>query len=139
MEYINRMNIGRALVLFGFVVGLRSVYFTWSHIGSDLFLLTPEGPLAQTHSWHHFFREVFGDFGAMIGVCILLWAPAQLRAPVVWWTMLVLLLGFYAPFWIGVPFMPELAAPSLNSEIQHIVMAVPPLVGLFIVRREYSR
>ncbi len=51
--------------------------------------------------------------------------------------MLVLLLGFYAPFWAGTPFMVELAAPSLNAEIQHLVMAVPPLVGLFVVRREY--
>ena len=139
MEYINRMNIGRALVIVGFVVGLRSVMFTWGHIGSDLFLLTPETPLARSHSWHHFFREVFGDFGAMIGVLILLWVPVQLRAPVLWWTMLVLLLGFYAPFWAGTPFMAELAAPSLNAEIQHLVMAVPPLVGLFVVRREYYR
>ena len=139
MEYINRMNIGRALVIIGFVVGLRSVMFTWGHISSDLFLLTPESPLAQSHSWHHFFREVFGDFGAMIGVLILLCVPIQLRAPVLCWTMLVLLLGFYAPFWAGTPFIAELAAPSLNAEIQHLVMAAPPLVGLFVVRREYFR
>lgn len=139
MELINRMNVGRALTVFGFVIGLRSVLLTWGHIGSDLFLLTPEAPLAVSHSWHHYFREVFGDFGAMIGVCILLWAPPQFRGPAIWWTMLVLLMGFYAPFWVGVPFMAELAAPSLNAEIQHVVMAVPPLIGLFVVRREYFR
>ena len=60
-QYLTRMNIARILVVFGFVVGLRSVYFTWSHIGNDLFLLTPESPLALTHSWHHFFRELFGS------------------------------------------------------------------------------
>ena len=139
MDYINRMNIGRVLTILGFAIGLRSVMFTWQHIGSDMFLLTPETRLAQTHSWHHFFREVFGDFGAMIGVCILLWAPVRYRGPAAWWTMLVLLLGFYAPFWVGTPFMAELAAPSLNAEIQHIVMALPPMVGLFVVRREYFR
>ena len=137
MEYITRMNVGRALTVFGFVVGLRSVLFTWGHVGSDLFVLTPDSPLAVTHSWHHFFREVFGDFGAMIGVLILLWAPPALRRPATWGVMLILLLGFYAPFWVGVPFMAELAAPSLNAEIQHLVMAIPPLVGLFVVRREY--
>ena len=79
MEYINRMNIGRVLTILGFAIGLRSVMFTWGHIGSDMFLLTPETRLAQTHGWHHFFREVFGDFGAMIGVCILLWAPVRYR------------------------------------------------------------
>ena len=137
MEYVTRMNIGRALTVFGFVVGLRSVLFTWEHIGDERFLLTSESYLAVTHGWHHFFREVFGDFGAMIGVCLLLWAPPQLRRPTAWWVMLVLLLGFYAPFWVGTPFMPELAAPSLGAEIQHLVMAVPPLAALFVVRREY--
>ena len=139
MEYITRMNIGRALTVFGFVVGLRSVLLTWGHIGSDLFVLTADAPLAVTHTWHHFFREVFGDFSAMIGVLILLWAPPDLRRPATWWVMLVLLMGFYAPFWVGVPFMPELAAPSMNAEVQHLVMAIPPLVALFVVRREYFR
>ena len=139
VDYINRMNVGRMLTILGFAIGLRSVMFTWGHIGSDMLLLTPETPLVQTHSWHHFFREAFGDFGAMIGVCILLWAPARYRGPAVWWTMLVLLLGFYAPFWVGTPFMAELAAPSLNAEILHVVMALPPMVGLFVVRREYFR
>ena len=78
--YLTRMNIARLLTLFGFAVGLRSVYFTFNHIGSERFLLTPESPLAVTHSWHHFLREGFGDFGAMIGVLILLWAPAHLRS-----------------------------------------------------------
>ena len=139
MEYITRMNICRALMVFGFVVGLRSVLLTWGHIGSDLFVLTADAPLAVTHTWHHFFREVFGDFGAMIGVLILLWAPPGLRRPAAWWVMLVLLMGFYAPFWVGVPFMAELAAPSMNAEVQHLVMAIPPLVALFVVRREYFR
>ena len=136
-QYLTRMNVARALTILGFVIGLRSVYFTWSHIGSDLFLMTPESPLATTHSWHHFFREIFGDFGAMIGVLILLWAPERLRAPTLWWVMLVLLLGFYAPFWAGTPFMAALAAPTLGAEIQHLLMAAPPLVAVFIVRKEY--
>ena len=136
-QYLTRMNIARALTVFGFAVGLRSVYITWAHIGSDLFLLTPQAPLAVTHSWHHFLREVFGDFGAMIGVLMLLWAPQRLRSPLVWWTMLVLLLAFYAPFWIGTPFMIELAAPNMDAEIQHLIMAVPPLLGVFLVKREY--
>ncbi len=139
MEYITRMNIGRALTVFGFVVGLRSVLLTWGHIGSDLFVLTPDAPLAVTHAWHHYFREVFGDFGVMIGVLILLWVSPKFRRPATWWVMLVLLLAFYAPFWVGVPFMAELAAPSLNAEIQHLVMAIPPLVAVFVVRREYFR
>ena len=136
-QYLTRMNIARILVVFGFVVGLRSVYFTWSHIGNDLFLLTPESPLALTHSWHHFFRELFGDFGAMIVVLILLWLPSPIRTPSIWWVMLVLLIGFYAPFWVGAPFMIELAAPNIDAEIQHVIMALPPLVAVFLVRKDF--
>ncbi|MDG2316153.1 MAG: hypothetical protein P8M36_04470 [Gammaproteobacteria bacterium] len=136
-QYLTRMNVARILVIFGFIAGLRSVYFTWSHIGSDLFLLTPESPLALTHSWHHFFRELFGDFGAMIGVLILLWLPSSNRSPKTWWVMLVLLLGFYAPFWVGAPFMIELAAPNIDAEIQHVIMALPPLVAVFLVRKDF--
>ena len=136
-QYLTRMNIARILVIFGFAVGLRSVYFTWSHIGNDLFLLTPESPLALTHSWHHFFRELFGDFGAMIGVLILLWLPSPNRTPRIWWVMLVLLIGFYAPFWVGAPFMIELAAPNIDAEIQHVIMALPPLVAVFLVRKDF--
>ncbi|MBT5558781.1 MAG: hypothetical protein HOJ88_02715, partial [Proteobacteria bacterium] len=63
---VNRLNIARALTIIGFLIGLRSVGFTWDHIGSAGFLMTPESPLAAEHSWHHFFREVFGDTAAMI-------------------------------------------------------------------------
>ena len=136
-QYCSRLNVARFLMVFGFIVGLRSVYFTWSHIGSDLFLLTPESPLALTHSWHHFFRELFGDFGAMIGVLILLWLPKPLRSPRTWWVMLVLLIGFYAPFWVGAPFMIELASPNMNAEIQHLIMAFPPLVAIFLIRKDF--
>lgn len=134
---VNRMNIARVLTIFGFVVGLRSVGFTWDHIGNAGFVLTSESRLAVEHSWHHFFREVFGDAAAMIVVLMMLYVPQQLRQPIVWWSMLILLLGFYAPFWVGTPFMAELGAPSMDAEIQHLIMAVPPLVGLFLCRSYY--
>lgn len=134
---LNRMNIARALTIIGFLIGLRSVGFTWAHIGDELFVLTADSRLAVTHSWHHYFREVFGDASAMIVVLVLLYVPAQLRQPVVWWSMLILLLGFYAPFWVGVPFMAELGAPSLSAELQHLAMAIPPILGAFICRGEY--
>ena len=33
--------------------------------------------------------------------------------------------------------MAALAAPTLGAEIQHLLMAAPPLVAVFIVRKEY--
>ncbi len=134
---LNRLNVARALTIIGFLIGLRSVGFTWAHIGDEMFGLTSESYLAVTHSWHHYFREVFGDVAAMVVVLLILYAPKPLRQPAVWWSMLILLFGFYAPFWVGVPFMAELAAPSMSAEIQHIMMALPPLVGLFLCRSYY--
>ena len=120
---VNRLNIARGLTILGFAIGLRSVWFTWTHIGSELFVMTSASPLAVTHSWHHFFREVFGDTSAMLVVLVFLFVPKSMRTPAAWWSMLILLLGFYAPFWVGVPFLQELAAPNLDAEVQHIVMA----------------
>lgn len=136
-EVLNRLNIARGLTIFGFVIGLRSVWFTWTHIGSDLFVMTSASPLDVTHSWHHFFREVFGDVSAMLVVLVFLFVPKSMRSPAAWWAMLILLLGFYAPFWAGVPFMQELAAPSLDAEIQHLVMALPPMIAVFLCRSYY--
>ncbi len=134
---LNRLNVARALTLIGFLIGLRSVGFTWAHIGEELFVLTADSPLAVTHSWHHYFREVFGDVAAMVVILLILFVPKPLRRPAVWWSMLILLFGFYAPFWVGVPFIAELAAPSRAAEIQHVLMALPPMLGVFLCRSYY--
>ena len=51
--------------------------------------------------------------------------------------MLILMLGFYAPFWVGTPFMAELAAPNMDAEITHLTMAIPALAGCFLARRHF--
>lgn len=52
--------------------------------------------------------------------------------------MLILMIGFFAPFWVGVPFMAELAAPSLSAEIQRLQMAIPAVLGCFLARRHFT-
>ena len=137
LKYLTNLWLVRALVILGFILGMRSVGYTIGHIGDELMLLTPDSRLAQTHSWHHYFREVFGDFGAMAAILIILFATPRFRNPITWWVMLVLMLGFYAPFWVGTPFMAELAAPSMGAEILHLQMAVPPLLACFLARRHF--
>jgi hypothetical protein len=44
------------------------------------------------------------------------------------------MIGFSAPFWVGVPFMPELGAPNFGAEINHLSMAIPALIGCFIAK-----
>ena len=137
MKIFSNFWTARGLVIIGFLAGYGPVGATFRHIGNERFLLTSEATLEVTHSWHHYFREVFGDASAMIVVLVLLYVPAQLRQPIVWWSMLILLLGFYAPFWAGVPFMAELGAPSVSAELQHLAMAIPPILGAFVCRSEY--
>ena len=137
MKLLWNLWTARGLVIIGFLVGYGPVGATFRHIGNDRFLLTPEATLDVTHSWHHFLREGFGDLGAMVAILIILFVARRYRNPAMWWVMLVLMIGFYAPFWVGVPFMAELAAPSMNAEIAHLSMAVPSLLGCFLAKRHY--
>jgi hypothetical protein len=52
--------------------------------------------------------------------------------------MLILMVGFFAPVWVGVPFMAELAAPNMSAEISHLSMAVPCVLGLILARRHFA-
>jgi len=119
----------RGLVILGFLAGYVPVGSTFGHIGDERF--------SPTHSWHHFLREGIGDLGAMAAILVILFAAPQFRNPAAWWVMLILMLGLYAPFWVGVPFMAELAAPSLNAEIAHLSMAIPSFAGCLLARRHF--
>jgi hypothetical protein len=45
--------------------------------------------------------------------------------------------GFYASFWIGVPFMAELAPPGMDAETNHLPMAIPAVLGCILARRHF--
>jgi hypothetical protein len=139
MEWLKSIRPARIFVIAGFLLGWNSLSATVTHVGSDLFLLVPDAPVAQTHSWHHFFRELGGDFGAMAAILVILFAVPKYRTPVTWWVMLILMIGFYAPFWIGVPFMAELAAPNASAEINHLMMAIPAFIGCFLAWPHFMR
>jgi len=127
----------RVLVIIGFLAGYIPVGSTFRHIGDDAFLLTSEAYLDVTHSWHHFLREGFGDLGAMVAILAILFVAPRYRNPPMWWVMLILMVAFYAPFWVGVPFMAELAAPNMGAEIAHLSMAVPSLLACFLAKRHF--
>lgn len=137
MHYLTSIWTARILVIAGFLAGWNSLGATVGHMGNELFLLTPNAPLAATHSWHHFFRELGGDFGAMAAILLILFAAPKYRTPVTWWVMLILMIGFYAPFWVGVPFNPALGAPNMGAEINHLSMAIPALLGCFLAWRHF--
>ena len=131
MEWLRSIWIGRILIIVGFLLGYNSISATVRHLGSDAFLLVAESPNGPTHSWHHFLRELGGDFGAMAAILVIVFAAPKYRTSVAWWVMLILMIGFYAPFWVGTPFDPAYGAPNMAAEINHLAMAIPSLIGCF--------
>jgi len=134
---ITRLNIARALLVFGFLYGMTSLFATFTHIGDPAYLVQESFGGGQAHSWYHALREAFGDIATLVVVLFLFFADARVRQPVTWWICLVLLLGYYLPYWAGMPFMQELAAPSLQAELNHIIQAVFAMAGLFCARRDF--
>ena len=137
MKILTSIWTARILVIVGFLAGWNSLGATFAHLGNDTFLLTPESPITQTHSWHHIMRELGAQFGTMAAILLILFAPPRQRTSVAWWVMLVLMLGFYGAFWIGIPFNPAYGAPNMDAEINHLSMAIPALLGAFLARRHY--
>lgn len=134
MTWFNRLQVGRGLIIIGFLAGYNSIGATINHLGNEGFLLVAASPNGPTHSWHHFLRELGGDFGAMAAILLIVFAAPRYRTPVTWWVMLILMAGFYAPFWIGTPFDPAYGAPSMAAEINHLIMAIPTVTGCFVLR-----
>ncbi len=134
-----RLNLSRGLLIFGFLYGMSSLLATFNHIGDPAYLVQVEFGGGQAHSWYHALREAFGDIATIAVMLYLFFGNARVRQPHTWWIGLVLLLGYYLPYWAGMPFMAELAAPSQQAEINHIVQAVFALAGLFCARKEFFR
>ena len=134
---ITRMNIARALLVFGFLYGLTSLLATFNHIGDPAYLVQESFGGGQAHSWYHALREAFGDIATIAVLLYVFFAQPGVRQPHTWWICLILLLGYYLPYWAGMPFMAELAAPSLQAELNHIIQAAFALAGLFCARKEF--
>ncbi len=73
----------------------------------------------------------------MAAILLMVFAAPRFRTSVAWWVMLILMVGFYAPFWVGVPFDPAYGAPNMGAEINHLMMAIPPVIGLFLLRPHF--
>jgi hypothetical protein len=133
-----QLTIARVLLLVGLGIGLLSWREAVDHIGNADFLV-PAYPLGATHSWYHVFREVCGDVAKMTVFLLLFFGSPRWRTPTSWWIGLVLMLGYYAPFWIGEPFLPELSAPNNAAAIVHIVMALFAFSALIVVRPAFNQ
>ncbi len=134
MKQLSHLWTARGLVIVGFLAAAVPVGATFMHVGDEAARMFD----GSTHSWHHFFREGFGDLGTMTAILVILFAAPRFRSPIMWWIMVILMFGFYAPFWIGVPFMTELAAPNMLAEVAHLLTAVPAVLGCVLARRHFT-
>ena len=134
MKLLSNLWTARGLVIVGFFAAYTPVGATFRHVGDETTRLIT----SSTHSWHHFFREGVGDLATMVAILAILFAAPRFRNPTMWWVMLILMFGFYGPFWIGVPFMAELGAPSMSAEIAHLQTAIPAVLGGLLARRHFT-
>lgn len=135
---MTRLNIARILLLIGLGIGLESLMATFSHIGDPIFLGQAELFGGPTHTWYHALREGVGDVGAIAVLLLVFFGKPMFRSAATWWITLVVLVGYYAPFWVGMPFNSALAAPTLEAEVRHIIQAVLPFIALFLARADFS-
>lgn len=138
---MDRFMIARIALVLGLVIGLISFSATVGHIGSEQYLLQPGTEngeaIIATHGWYHALREVLGDAASMIILLLIFFGAAVWRTPITWTISLIIMLGYYAPFWVGTPFNPALAAPNWRAEIVHIVMAILPFSALLLARNQF--
>ncbi len=127
---MNTFLLARILVTLGLAVGLTSFSQTVSHIGDPDFLQV--GGDVVDHSYYHFFREAGGDVAAMAVMLLFLHGPKRFRTREAWLMSLVVALGYYLPYWVGMPFNDALRAPNTTAEIAHVLQASLVLVGLML-------
>lgn len=135
---MSRLLIARILVAIGMVVGVESLWATFGHIGDPLFTLPEEFGGGTTHAWYHALREAMGDIATIAVLLLLFFGPAKFRSTSTWWIGLILMIGYYSPFWVGMPFNAALAAPTIEAEVRHIIQAAIPLAALFLAKKEFN-
>ena len=123
------LNLARVSLVLGLGIGLLSWKETVGHIGNADFVV-PAYALGAGHAWYHVFREACGDVAKMVVFLLVFFGPTRWRTPVTWWIGFVLMVGYYAPFWLGAPFLPELSAPNAIAHATHVAMAAGAALGL---------
>jgi hypothetical protein len=83
MTVLSHLWTARGLVIFGFLSAAVPVGATFVHVGDEAARMFD----GSTDSWYHFFREGFGDLGAIVAILVILFAAPRFRSPTMWWVM----------------------------------------------------
>lgn len=134
---MSKLNIARVLLLVGLTIGVESLWATFTHIGDPLFTLPETFGGGTTHAWYHALREAMGDIGTIVALALIFFGKSTFRNTATWWVCLILMFGYYSPFWIGIPINSALAAPNIEAEVRHVIQAVLPIIALIVARNEF--
>lgn len=134
---MSKLNIARLLLIVGLLIGLESLRATFSHIGDPQFTLPETFGGGTTHAWYHALREAMGDIGTIAALVLIFFGKSTFRSTATWWVCLILMFGFYSPFWIGIPFNSALAAPNIEADVRHLIQALLPITALIVARNEF--
>ncbi len=134
--HLSRIGVARAAISLAFLVSLLSLSQTFSHLRDPEYYLPSlsDGP---EHARFHFLRELMGDAGKIIAVCIILAQPDRRRRPTLWWIMAVLAASYYGGFWIGYPTL-GVGAPNTPARMVHTIATVLGLSGVLVARPCFS-
>ena len=114
---MSKLNIESVLLIAGLAIGAESLRATFTHIGDPLFTLPEAFGGGTTHAWYHALREAMGDIGTIAVLILIFFGNSRFRTTATWWVCLILIVGDYSPFWIGMPFNSALAAPNIEIEV----------------------
>lgn len=135
---MSKLNIARLLILVGLLIGLESLRATFTHVGDPQFTLPETFGGGTTHAWYHALREAMGDIGTIAALVLIFFGNSTFRNTATWWICLILMFGYFSPFWIGIPFNSALAAPSVEAEVRHVIQALLPIIALIVARNEFT-
>ena len=125
------------MLVAGLAIGLVSWRESVAHLGDPSFVLPPGFPEGTKHAQYHVFREVCGDVAKMAVFLLVFFGPARYRTPQTWRIVLILMIGYYAPFWVGKPFLRELSAPNRVASAAHVAMAAFAFAALLTSRPRF--
>jgi hypothetical protein len=134
---VGSLRFARVLISLAFLISFVSLFETLSHVWDPEYYIPTltDGP---EHARFHFLREFASSVGKIIAVCVILFQPERWRTPALWWVMVILVVSYYAGFWIGYPVL-GVGAPNTAARVIHTSTTVLGLAGVLLARQGFSR
>lgn len=131
---MNRLVVARILLVLGLSVAGVSWWMTLLQLADLALLLSDALEKGAALAGYHVFREACGALTAKAVLLILFFGPRRFRTPESWLTALLIVVGFYAPFWAAALFSEDPLAPGRPAELMHLAVAGLSIAALFLAK-----